>query len=202
MKKNAGIIITVAVMLVIMLIPMPADALYLRFSVREGSTDDYRLYYTTVQMPVFDGANFIDSYTDERNGMVTFRIDPSMEGTITGLRLDFPPEESETVIDGISVNSGGIVKRSFSVPEIFNDAGYLMVNGMNLSTVASRETLHAVTTPDDPFVIFGPEIVKKLTTGFSHKFSTKLLIVLLIAMGMFFHKKDYFGKSETEGSGS
>lgn len=202
MKKNAGIIIAVAVMLVIMLMPLPADALYLHFSVKEGSTDDYRLYYTTAAMPVYDGTNYIDSYIDTKNGMVTFKFDPSMEGAITGLRLDFPSEEGMSVIDGISINSGGIVKKQLSVPVIFNDENYLMVNGMNISTVASRETVYASTTADDPFVVLGPEAVKALTTGFSHKFSTKLLIVLLIAAGLFFHEKDYFGTRESKGNRS
>ena len=200
MKGTIKIIIIAVVMLVIMLIPLPADDLYLRFHVSEGEQEDYRLYYSTADNPSFDGEHYIDSSYDEKSGLVTFKIDAALEGAITGLRFDFPPAEGVTVIDGISSNSGGIVKNRFPVAEIFNDGNYLMVNGALLSTVAAREYVYASTTPDDPFVVFTPEVSSKMTSGFSHKFSTKLVIVLLIALGLFFYNKDYFGKLSTKGN--
>lgn len=185
-------------MLAIILIPLPADDLYLRFHICEGSTDGYRIYYATVTDPNFSDAQHVDSTYDERTGNITFILDASLEGSITGIRLDYPPADDMAVIDGVSVSSGGIVKKRISVPELFNSDDYLMVNGMNLDTIASREKVCATTTPDDPFVVFGPEGVNILSTGFSHKMSTKLCIALLIALASVFSNKDLFGRKSSE----
>ena len=185
-------------MLAIILIPLPADDLYLRFHIREGSTDGYRIYYATVNDPNYSDAQYVDSTYDERTGNITFVLDSTLEGSITGIRLDLPPADSMTVIDGVSVNSGGIVKKRISVPELFNSDDYLMVNGMSIDTIAARETVCANTTPDDPFVVFGPVGVNILSTGFSHKMSTKLCIAILIALASIFYNKDLFGSKGTE----
>lgn len=185
-------------MLVIILIPLPADDLYLRFHIREGSTDGYRIYYATLADPNFSDAQHVDSTYDERTGNITFKLDASLEGTITGIRLDSPPAGASVVIDGVSVNSGGIVKKRISVPDLFNRDNYLLVNGMSIDTIAARETVCMTTTPDDPFVAFGPEGVNILSTGFSHKMSTKLCIALMIALASIFYNKDLFGSKGTE----
>ncbi|MBP3754643.1 MAG: hypothetical protein J6I66_07280 [Lachnospiraceae bacterium] len=198
MKGFTKTIITCICMLAIILIPLPADDLYLRFHICEGSTDGYRIYYATVTDPNFSDAQHVDSTYDERTGNITFILDASLEGSITGIRLDYPPADDMAVIDGVSVSSGGIVKKRISVPELFNSDDYLMVNGMNLDTIASREKVCATTTPDDPFVVFGPEGVNILSTGFSHKMSTKLCIALLIALASVFSNKDLFGRKSSE----
>ncbi|MBO4908304.1 MAG: hypothetical protein J5476_03390 [Lachnospiraceae bacterium] len=198
MKGFTKTIITCICMLAIILIPLPADDLYLRFHICEGSTDGYRIYYATVTDPNFSDAQHVDSTYDERTGNITFILDASLEGSITGIRLDYPPADDMAVIDGVSVSSGGIVKKRISVPELFNSDDYLMVNGMNLDTIASREKVCATTTPDDPFVVFGPEGVNILSTGFSHKMSTKLCIALLIALASVFYKKNLFGQKGLE----
>ena len=185
-------------MLAIILIPLPADDLYLRFHIREGAVYGYRIYYATQADPNFSDAQYVDSSYDERTGNITFKFDASYEGTITGVRLDYPPADDMIVIDGVSVNSGGTVKKRISVPDLFYPENYLMVNGMNLDTIASRETVCATTTGDDPFVVFGPEGVNTLSTGFSHKWSTKLCIALLIALASVFYSKDLFGRKASE----
>ena len=185
-------------MLAIILIPLPADDLYLRFHIREGGTDGYRIYYATQANPNFSDAQYVDSSYDERTGNITFKLDASYEGSITGIRLDYPPKDDMVVIDGVSVNSGGIVKKRISLPDLFYPENYLMVNGMNLDTIAERETVCAQTTSNDPFVVFGQEGVNILSTGFSHKFSTKICIALLIALASVFYGKDLFGRKASE----
>ena len=198
MKGITKIIITCICVLAVILIPLPADDLYVRFHIREGATDGYRIYYATQSNPNFTDEQHIDSEYDERTGQITFVFDPSLEGSITGIRFDYPPADDMIAIDSVSVSSGGIIKNRISVPDLFNPDDYIMVNGVNLDTVAMREIVYASTTPDDPFVVFGSEGVSLLSTGFSHKWGTKLCIALLIAIASVFYNKDLFGRKGTE----
>ena len=79
-------------MLAIILIPLPADDLYLRFHICEGSTDGYRIYYATVTDPNFSDAQHVDSTYDERTGNITFILDASLEGSITGMKKYAQPQ--------------------------------------------------------------------------------------------------------------
>ena len=198
MKGITKIIITCICVLAVILIPLPADDLYVRFHIREGATDGYRIYYATQSNPNFTDEQHIDSEYDERTGQITFVFDASLDGSITGIRFDYPPVEDMIAIDSVSVSSGGIIKNRISVPDLFNPDDYIMVNGVNLDTVASREIVYASTTPDDPFVVFGGEGVRLLSTGFSHKLSTKLCIALLIAIASVFYNKEIFSREATE----
>ncbi len=198
MKRITKTIIICVCLLVIILIPLPADDLCLRFHVREGSTGGYRIYYATQSNPDYSDERYADSVYDERTGQITFVLDASLEGSITGIRLDFPAGEDMIAIDGVSVNSGGLVKKRISVPDLFNEGNYLMIHGATLDTVPDRETVYVSVTPDDPFVVFGSEGVKLLSTGFSHKISTKICIALLIAIACAFYNKDLFGKERSE----
>ncbi|MBO4609142.1 MAG: hypothetical protein J5696_04650 [Lachnospiraceae bacterium] len=198
MKRITKTIIICVCLLAIILIPLPADDLYLRFHIREGSTDGYRIYYATLSDPVYSDEHYVDSAYDEKTGQITFILDSSLEGTVTGIRLDYPVVDDMIVIDGVSVSSGGIVRKRISVPDLFNSENYLMIHGATLDTVADRETVYVSTTPDDPFTVFGTEGVKLLSTGFSHKFSTRICIALLIAIACIFYNKDLFGKEVSE----
>ncbi len=198
MKGITKTIITCICVLAVILIPLPADDLYVRFHIREGATDGYRIYYATQSNPNFTDEQHIDSEYDERTGQITFVFDASLEGSITGVRLDYPPADNMILIDSVSVSSGGIIKNRISVPELFDPDEYIMVNGVTLDTVAMREEVYAKTTPDDPFVVFGAEGVRLLSTGFSHKMSTKLCIALLIAIASVFYNKDLFARKGTE----
>ena len=198
MKRITKTIIICTCLAVIILIPLPADDLYLRFHVREGSTEGYRIYYTTQSNPDYSDEQYVDSVYDELTGQITFVLDASLEGTITGIRMDYPAGEDMIVIDGVSINSGGIVKKRLSVPALFNEGNYLVVHGAAIDTVSDRETVYVSATPDDPFVVFGSEGVKLLSTGFSHKFSTKLCIALLIAIAWVFYTKILLGKESSE----
>ncbi|MBP5702729.1 MAG: hypothetical protein J6W85_09825 [Lachnospiraceae bacterium] len=198
MKRTVKTIIICVCLLIIILIPLPADDLYLRFHVREGSTDGYRIYYATQSNPDYSDEQYVDSVYDEETGQIRFVLDASLEGSITGIRLDYPAGEDMIVIDGISVNSGGIVKKRISVPSLFNEGNYLMIHGITIDTVSDREMVYAAVTPDDPFVVFGSEGVSLLSTGFSHKLSTKICIALLIAIALILYNKDLFGKESSE----
>lgn len=198
MKGISKIIITCIIVLIVILIPLPADDLYLRFHVREGSTEGYRVYYATLTDPVFSDEQSIDSAYDEETGAIAFRMDSSLEGCITGIRLDCPPRDDTIVIDGISINSGGVIRRRISVPDLFDPSDYIMVNGAVIDTIAARENVYIATTPDDPYVVFGPEGVDMISSGFSHKMSTKLCIALLIAAASALYSKNLFGKPSTE----
>ena len=198
MKGITKIIITCICVLAVILIPLPADDLYVRFHIREGATDGYRIYYATQSNPNFTDEQHIDSEYDERTGQITFVFDASLEGSITGIRFDYPPVEDMIAIDSVSVSSGGIIKNRISVTKLFDPDDYIMVNGATIDTVASREIVYASTTPDDPFVVFGSEGVRLLSTGFSHKWGTKLCIALLIAIASVFYNKEIFSREATE----
>lgn len=198
MKKKMAKIIPLIIMLVIILLPLPADDLYIHFHIKEGALSGYRLYYATEECPVFTEDRYVDSDFDEKNSMISFKLDNSLEGKITGLRLDLLPKDDCVSMDSVSLNSGGLIVKRWSVTKVFSEKDLLMVNGVVVQTVPSREIVYFFTTENDPYVVFSGDAVAKLSGAFSHKALTKICIALLIGIGAFFYNKDLFGKEVSE----
>ncbi|MBP1584566.1 MAG: hypothetical protein ILP17_02605 [Lachnospiraceae bacterium] len=192
MKDRYLYIIASVVCLIILLIPLPADSLFLRMHLKEASAGDYRLYYTTDGSMAFNGEQFIDGMLNDKGDIVSFEMEPELEGRITGLRFDLPPAEGLVTMDSVSVSSGGAVKSRWSVSDIFASGNLVMVNGAQVQSVPSRELTYISTTENDPYVVFAPNVVSELTGRFSHKWGTKIVIVLLIGAAMVFHRKNLF----------
>ena len=100
-------------------------------------------------------------------------------------------------MDSVSASSGGTVNDRWSVSDIFDAGNLVMINGVQVQPVPSRELTYISTTENDPYVVFAPNIVNELTGHFSHKWGTKIVIVLLIMAAVLFYKKDLFGSDKT-----
>ncbi|MCR5739160.1 MAG: hypothetical protein K6G43_05030 [Lachnospiraceae bacterium] len=192
MKDRYLYIIASVISLIILLIPLPADSLFLRMHLRQASAGDYRLYYTTDGSMAFNGEQFIEGKLNDEGDLVSFEMGPELEGRITGMRFDLPPAEALVTLDSVSASSGGTVKSRWSVPDIFAPGNLLMVNGAQVQSVPSRELAYISTTENDPYVVFAPNVVEELTGDFSHKWGTRVLVIALIAAAMVFHKKNLF----------
>jgi hypothetical protein len=197
MKDKYLYIIASVLCLIILLIPLPADSLFLRMHLSDSADGDFRLYYTTDGSMAFNGEQFISGSLNDKGDIVSFEMGPELEGKISALRFDLPPAEGMITVDSVSASSGGTVNGRWSVPDIFAPGNLLMVNGVQVQSVPSRELTYISTTENDPYVVFAPNIVNELTGHFSHKWGTKIVIVLLIAAAVLFYKKNLFGSEKT-----
>ncbi|MCR4792002.1 MAG: hypothetical protein K5871_04590 [Lachnospiraceae bacterium] len=192
MKESIGTVIASIICILILVIPLPAGALYLRFHIKDAGAGDYKLYYTTDGSQAFCEEQCIEGSLNSSGDEVTFRIDGTLEEKITGMRFDLPPTDQMVVLDSVSASSAGMVKDRWSVTDIFAPENLSMTNSAEVQVVPSRELAYISTSADDPYVIFAPNIVGELTGLFSHKFITKIVIVLLIVAGMIFAKLNLF----------
>jgi hypothetical protein len=196
MKDRYIYIIASVICLIILLLPLPADSLFLRMHLKQATAGDYRLYYTTDGSMVFNGEQFIEGILNDKGDLISFEMGSELEGRITGMRFDLPPSEGMVTLDSVSVSSGGTVKSRWSVSDVFAPGNLAMVNGVQVQSVPSRELTYISTTENDPYVVFAPNVVSELAGHFSHKLGTRLVIVLLIAAAMVFHKKNLFNAQD------
>ena len=121
---------------------------------------------------------------------MTFRLDSSLDGHITGLRLDFPSLDQLIIIKDVTVSSAGVVKKEFNPCFFFADGNIIAKNGINaMNLVTAKTSAFIKTTSEDPFLVFSDGLSKKVTDRFSHYYLTKLLISLFVAGCCFFYKK-------------
>ena len=196
MKDKYLYIIASVMCLIILLIPLPADSLFLRMHLKESADGEFRLYYTTDGSMAFNGEQFITGSLNDKGDIISFEMTPELEGRISALRFDLPPAEAMITVDSVSASSGGTVNDRWSVADIFDAGNLVMINGVQVQPVPSRELTYITTTENDPYVVFAPNIVNELTGHFSHKWGTKIVVVLLIAAAVLFYKMDLFGSEK------
>ena len=194
-SKTKTIIITV-IFLAVLIIPFPADDEYLRIHIKEGAPEGYGLFYATADNPEPSAETFIEGRDDHEEGEITFDLDAGLEDKITVVRLDFPVSDELIDLDGIYASSAGIVRSRWSVAETFNEKNIAFVNDAQVQPIPSKEIVYISVTGEDPFIVFNEDVSGQLTGHFSHKLLTKICVLGLIALGIFFYGKDMFRQSD------
>lgn len=167
---------------VFVLLPIPASSLYVRIYFGEISGSACTLYYSTDSAEGFSAEGQVSSEIDYADMKATFRLDGSLAGHITGLRLDFPDAEQLINIKSITVSSAGIVKRQFDPCYFFLDENIAQSNGISsINLVPSRDHAYVATLADDPFLVLSPGLCREITGCFSRFRLTRLLICLFPA---------------------
>ncbi|MBR1440474.1 MAG: hypothetical protein IJ589_04540, partial [Lachnospiraceae bacterium] len=109
------------------------------------------LFYTTKDNDTFTAENCAFGYLNETEHRVEFRLDSSLKGRITGIRIDLPAAEQTLVVDDVSVLSGGVVKKNYNPVDFFADE---MIKAQNdiaaIERIDFQSRAYLVTTGADP----------------------------------------------------
>mgnify|MGYP006916068486 CR=1 FL=1 len=197
MRKKIPFFIIFFAMIIFFLIPFHSSDIYLRFYLDDPEAIqpyDFYLYYAT-ESSDFNPDQMIKASYDETRGIITFRLDSSLEGHITGLRMDFPSERQLVIIKDITVSSAGIVKKEYNPCFFFADGNIVFRNGIYaVDLITAKSSTVIGTTPDDPFLVFSDDLNRRIISRFSHYYLTKFLICLFVAGCCYFYvkRKIYF----------
>ena len=195
MKKKWPFILILIGTIIFLLIPMPASNLILRIT-WEGPDSinpyDFYLYYT-VDGQEWNDEQKIPGTPDEERGTVSFKVDSSLAGHLTGLRIDFPNYEQLMSVKNITVSSAGFPKKQYNPCFFFDAANRQGEHGLYAASLV-RATARAYigTTPDDPYIVLSDSLTEQIAGLFSHYRMTRFLICLFVFTCYLSYQKKLF----------
>lgn len=145
------------------------------------------LFYTTKDNDTFTAENCVEGYLNETEHRVEFRLDSSLKGQITGIRIDLPAAEQTLVVDDVSVLSGGVVKKNYNPVDFFADE---MIKAQNDITAIERidfqSRAYLVTTGADPYIVLMDGLAEEIASQYTNYTGTRIcLAVFLMACCLF-----------------
>ena len=192
-KKLVFTSIIILLMAVFIFIPVPTSKLYIRIYFDEIQGNNCELYYAVDSMNTFSHEQCITSAIDHDRKMVEFALDPSLEGHVTGLRLDFPGEPQLLRVKNITVSNAGVIKRQYDPCRFFSQENITNTNdidAISLATAQARAYFNIVS--NDPFLAFSDGLCRQIMDCYSHFTLTKLAICVFLAGSFFLSKKKIF----------
>lgn len=188
-KKILFACIVFLLMAAFVLIPAPASNLYIRIYFDEIQGECCALYYAVDGIETFSQEQCISSAIDYDKQMVEFVLEPSLEGRVTGLRLDFPVEPQLLCVKTITISNGGVIKREYNPCDFFAGENILYSNdidAISLATARARTYISAVS--DDPFLILSRGLCQQIMDCYGHFGLTKLAICVFLSASFFLAK--------------
>ena len=194
-KKWPVILIVAACMIAFIALPMRASSLTIRITLDPNFPIDANTFYLYYAV---DGSGFTEeqvipaTYSEEK-GILSFALDSSLAGHLTGLRLDFPNQEQVVGLRDVTVSSAGIVKQRYNPYFLLAPENLKAQNGLYaLDRVESRAKAYVGTTPEDPYLVLSDAISLQIARSFSHYRLTRLLLCLFIcACVVSYYKKPF-----------
>ena len=145
----------------------------------------------------------IDATVDAEKGIVTFRLDSSLQGHLTGLRIDLPNTEQVVGIKDVTVSSAGVVKHRYHPCVFLAPENLKAQNGIRtISLVNARAKAYVGTTSEDPYLILSDPLTAQIAGMFSHYLLTRLLVCLFLIACFASYRKSLFGETQNNTSQS
>lgn len=188
-KKVLFACIIFLLMAAFIMIPAPASNIYIRIYFDEIQGERCALYYAVDGIETFSQEQCISSVIDYDKQMVEFILEPSLEGHITELRLDFPDEPQLLCVKAITISNAGVIKREYNPCDFFAGENILYSNDIDeisLATARARTYISAVS--DDPFLILSGGLCRQIMNCYGHFRLTKLAICVFFSASFFLAK--------------
>ncbi|MCM1118904.1 MAG: hypothetical protein NC543_06025 [bacterium] len=186
MKKYLPLLFILILSLILIFKPHSASAMIIRVYFTEISGNSCGLYYTTDLQNSFSETQCIVSNIDYDQKMVEFRLDSSLAGHLTGLRLDLPSSAEQLLcVKNISISSGGVIQREYNPCDFFAEENLLLEHEVHLDLVRPRNCAYLLTGADDPYVVFSSPLVDQIEGCFSHRIWSHILLCLFV-VGCYF----------------
>ena len=193
MKKKWPLILILLGAIIFMLIPLPASDLILCITWSESDPiepHNFFLYYAMDGQAWSEERKILGSLDEER-GVVSFQVDSSLEGCLTGLRIDFPNWQQLVSVKNITVSSAGFPKKQYNPCVFFDESNQKAQNGLYaVDLVPTRARAYIGTTPEDPYIVLSDALTQQIAGLFSHYRMTRFFICLFaLACYLSFQKK-------------
>lgn len=186
MKKYLPLLFILILSLILIFKPHSASAMIIRVYFTEISGNSCALYYTTDLQNSFSETQCVVSNIDYDQKMVEFRLDSSLAGHLTGLRLDLPSSAEQLLcVKNISISSGGVIQREYNPCDFFAEENLLLEHEVHLDLVRPRNCAYLLTGADDPYVVFSSSLVDQIEGCFSHRIWSHILLCLFV-VGCYF----------------
>ena len=195
MKKKWLLILILLGTIIFLLIPLPASDLILRITLAESypiEPHNFFLYYSMDGQAWSDEQKILGSL-DEDRGIVSFQVDSSLEGHLTGLRIDFPDQQQVVGVKNITVSSAGFPKKQYNPCVFFDVANRKAQNGLYaVDLVPTRARAYIGTTQEDPYVVLSDVLTQQIAGLFSHYRMTRFFICLFVSTCCLSYQKKLF----------
>ena len=194
-KQIACSVIVMLIALIYIFFPHPASDLYLRITFEELEGDTCYLYYATDTDSSFSEDKCIASKVDPDTMQASFRLDGSLVGHLTGLRLDFPHIEQLVGIKTVTVSSAGVIKKEFNPCYLFTPENIQLNHNADITLVLPRNRAYISAGADDPFLILSDALTAQIDGYYSHQTLSRLLLCVFIAGCFFCARRRIFAPS-------
>ena len=194
-KQIACSVIVMLIALIYIFSPHPASDLYLRITFEELEGDTCYLYYATDTDSSFSEDKCIASKVDPDTMQASFRLDGSLAGHLTGLRLDFPHIEQLVGIKTVTVSSAGVIKKEFNPCYLFTPENIQLNHNADITLVLPRNRAYISAGADDPFLILSDALTAQIDGYYSHQTLSRLLLCVFIAGCFFCTRRRIFAPS-------
>ena len=188
-KHLAGGLILLLIAVIFVCFPHPASDLHLRITFEEFEGDGCSLYYTTDTDGNFSQEKCISSTFDPDTMQVSFLLDASLEGHLTGLRLDFPHSEQLIGIKTVTVSSAGVIQKEYNPCHFFTPENIALNHNADVTLVLPRNRVYVSTGADDPYLILSDALVAQINACYSHQVLSRLCVCLFAACCLFFARR-------------
>lgn len=194
-KQIACSVIVMLIALIYIFFPHHASDLYLRINFEELEGDTCYLYYATDTDSSFSEDKCIASKVDPDTMQASFRLDGSLAGHLTGLRLDFPHIEQLVGIKTVTVSSAGVIKKEFNPCYLFTPENIQLNHNADITLVLPRNRAYISAGADDPFLILSDALTAQIDGYYSHQTLSRLLLCVFIAGCFFCARRRIFAPS-------
>lgn len=195
MKKKWPLILILLGTIIFQLIPLPASDLILRITLEDSfpiESHDFFLYYATYGQIWTEEQKILGSLDAERD-IISFQVDSSLEGRLTGLRIDFPSQQQVMCVKNITISSAGFPKKQYNPCVFFDEANRKAQNGLYaVDLVPTRARAYIGTTPEDPYIVLSDVLTQQIARLFSHYRMTRFFICLFVLACCLSYRKKLF----------
>ncbi len=197
MKKYVATAIPLLIVILFCFLPTRTSDVILRFHFweihEEMQKEGFCLFYTTKDAPEFTAENCIEGYVDEKQHRVEFRLDGSLKGQITGIRIDLPASAQRLIVDDVAVLSGGVVKRHYNPVDFFAEEMIKASNDVSaIERLSFQSRAYIVTAEADPYLVIIDELTAQIAKCFGSYLPTRICILIFLLGCVLFAKFPVF----------
>lgn len=194
MKKKFKIFLTAAFIAcaacAFIFYPFMCTDLHLKiYFAQDSAYTECSLYYATTDAPDMSDDKLL--YADMTSGKADLVLPRELCGNLTGLRLDLKEADNLICINRIELCSGGFVRKTFDASQFFAEANIAATNDI-LSLQNADIITYIGTSGNDPYILFGSEIVKQCNDAYSHYTGTKAFLCLFILTAFLLARKKIY----------
>lgn len=187
-NKVKSIIIIVVLILAACVIPFPESDINVSFYfdtatsvMNEDRMSEFQAYYSTVESPYMTSDKVVEGVYDKENSKVSFKFDSDYAAGITEIRIDFPPAEQLLFINGISISSGGWIKKNPDPSRFLTEDNISYMNnilGFNSLEPSCNAAIR--TGSDDPYIILSQAVTEYIVKQKSKHIASRIGILTML----------------------